>query len=49
MVLIRWEAYDSIPNIDEDNNDFLYEVDGVVHHIIIPTGAYELSHINDTI
>jgi hypothetical protein len=49
IALIRLETYNSIPNIDEGNNTLRYEIDGVCHDIIIPTGAYELSQINDVI
>jgi hypothetical protein len=49
IALIRLETYNSIPNIDEGNNTLRYEIDGVSHDIIIPTGAYELSQINDVI
>jgi len=49
IALIRLETYNSIPNIDENNNTIRYEIDGVTHDITIPTGAYELSQINDFI
>jgi hypothetical protein len=49
IALIRLETYNSIPNIDTGNNVMRYEIDGVSYDIIIPTGAYELSQINDVI
>lgn len=49
MALIRLETYNSIPNVDDTNNVFRYEVDSKTYDIIIPTGAYELSQINDVI
>lgn len=49
MALIRLETYNSIPNIDESNNVIRYEYGNEIHDIYIPTGAYELSQINDVI
>jgi hypothetical protein len=49
IALIRLETYNSIPNIDVENNVMRYEIDGVSRDIIIPTGAYELAQINDVI
>lgn len=48
MALIRLETYNSIPNVDE-NNIIRYEINGETYDIVIPTGAYELSHINEVI
>ena len=49
MAMIRLETYNSIPNVDESNNVIRYEFNDVKHEIVIPTGAYELSQINDAI
>ena len=49
MALIRLETYNSIPNIDENNNLIICEVNTEVLNIKIPTGSYELSQINDVI
>ena len=49
MALIRLETYNSIPNVDENNNIIRYELNGEIYDIVIPTGAYELSQINEVI
>ena len=49
LALIRLETYNSIPNIDENNNLIICEVNTEVLNIKIPTGSYELSQINDVI
>ena len=49
MALIRLETYNSIPNVDENNNIIRYELNGETYDIVIPTGAYELSQINEVI
>ena len=43
------ETYNSIPNVNETNTIFRYEVSSQIHDIIIPIGAYELSQINGVI
>ena len=49
MALIRLETYNSIPNIEENNNIIRYEINEETYEIVIPTGAYELSQINEVI
>ena len=40
LALIRLEAYNSIPNVND--NIFQYAVNGLIKTISIPTGSYEL-------
>lgn len=48
MALLSFETFHSIPNVDEYNNTLQYIRDDVhKKSIIIPTGTYELSDIND--
>lgn len=49
LALVELDMYHSIPNIDETNNLFVYEYDGKVHEIEIPTGSYEIEAINQFI
>ena len=49
IALVRLETYNSIPNVDEKCNVFRYWVGEDRHDITVPTGAYELSDINDII
>jgi len=49
IALIRLETYNSIPNVDDTCNIFRYWVGSDRHDITLPTGAYELSDINDVI
>jgi hypothetical protein len=46
IALIGLDMYHSIPNIDESNNKFYYEIDGVENTITIPIGCYEIESIN---
>lgn len=47
MALARLETYNSIANVDKSNNVLHYELNGQVHLIEVPVGAYEISEIND--
>ena len=49
IALIGLSMYNSIPNIDEDNNKFLYEYKNEKYTIVIPEGSYEIEGINDYI
>ena len=49
IALIRLETYNSIPNVNENNNIIRYELNGETYSIVIPTGAYELSQINEVV
>ena len=50
IALVNLETYYSFPNITDQNNKFRYSLDvGVWNDIIIPTGSYELSQLNDEI
>lgn len=49
LALVGLDMYHSIPNIDQTNNMFVYEHDGVLHEIEIPTGSYEIEAINQFI
>ena len=46
IALLSFKTNNSIPNIDETNNLFLYEYKGKVYGIVIPTGAYEINSLN---
>lgn len=43
MGLTSFESFNSIPNIDETNNNFSYGIDTV----IMPTGSYEINDIEN--
>lgn len=43
--LTHFQVYNSIPNIDERNNEFTYFKDGKLYTNILETGTYELSDI----
>ena len=43
LVLINFETFNAIPNVDKDNN--VFHVGG--KDIVIPVGAYELTNINE--
>ena len=51
IALVRLETYNSIPNITIENNTFVYTADGGTtwKTIILPDGAYEITHINSAI
>ena len=49
IALVGLDMYNSIPNIDSTNNNFVYEYDGKNYMIEIPTGAYEIESINEYI
>lgn len=49
LALVELDMYHSIPNIDQTNNLFVYEYDGKVNQIEIPTGSYEIEAINQFI
>ena len=46
MALIGLDMYNSIPNIDERNNLFMYSFGEKIYTILIPTGSYEIETIN---
>uniref|UniRef100_A0A8D8Y8T8 Uncharacterized protein n=1 Tax=Cacopsylla melanoneura TaxID=428564 RepID=A0A8D8Y8T8_9HEMI len=45
--LMHFQVYNSIPNVDEKNCSFQYELNGKWKMIIIPEGTYELSNIDE--
>ena len=49
IALLNIDMYHSVPNIDESNNEFMYEYNDVVFIKKIPTGAYEIEAINEYI
>lgn len=50
LALVNLETYNSIPNITEANNHFVYSPDGIVWKTItLPEGSYELVQINTEI
>ena len=46
LSLLNLDMYNSMPNIDEHNNLFIYKVDDEKFTIEFPTGAYEIESIN---
>lgn len=46
VALINFETFNAIPNIDETNNLFIYNID---EKITIPTGNYEVDDLNNLI
>lgn len=49
LALITLDMYNSIPNIDDNNNVFRYEFENEMHDIIIPTGSYDIDAIDNYI
>ena len=58
IALLNLETYNSIPNIDETNNKFVYTLPNESHllalgegghEIIFPTGSYDITDINNFI
>lgn len=49
IALLNIDMYNSIPNIDESNNKFVYKYNDKIFEIIFPTGAYEIITINEYI
>ncbi len=49
LALVNLETYWSFPNITEKNNQFKFGDGITTHEIFIPTGAYELTQINEYI
>lgn len=49
LALVGLDMYHSIPNIDENNNKFYYELNGVENIFTIPIGCYEIESINNLI
>ena len=52
IALLNLETYNSIPNIDESNNIFVYGVSTdhrLKHEIEIPVGSYDITDINNVI
>jgi hypothetical protein len=49
MALVSFNAYNSIPNINDSNNRFTYSIDDGKTWItlLLPTGCYEISDINN--
>ena len=49
LALVNLETYYSIPNIDSTNNRFVYSNDSDLKTIMLPTGSYEITQINNEI
>lgn len=49
IALVGLDMYHSIPNIDKDNNKFIYIYKGVSYPFYIEEGCYEINNINDYI
>jgi hypothetical protein len=49
LALINLDMYNSIPNIDNLSNLFVYDYNGEEFTITLPVGAYEIDSLNDYI
>jgi len=49
LALLTLDMYNSIPNIDNSNNEFIYEYNNSEYKFNIPEGSYEINDINNYI
>ena len=45
LALIGFSVYNSIPNVEKNNNKFYYQIDGKESVVEIPVGAYDISDL----